>query len=440
MVALMTRIRFGAALAAALALAAQAVAQPVDVTPLAAPDLFSPAGRDTGLPADLWKGASADLARTVIPLLAAKPLSPAAGALARQVLATGAAAPEGAGQDRALAGARAAALIALGDLAAGAAILSRTVGIDRDPQLSQAAAEAALLSGDDDRACSVAEALSTGREAIYWLRLRSYCQARAGKAAAAQLTFDLAQAQAKDPVYARLMGARLNPPAKPPQAALRNGLDYALSRDLKLDLTGVKPAPAVAAAMSASPAGAPTWVVEPGPGDVRAALVAIGAGDLARAQQIRAGLAQDAAEAAPTDLAILDAALAAAAGQADGPTLGRLIERGGTGDPKARAKAQAAALLLAALGAPLSPQDRARFAAFPGGEARASAAQLLVLEDAASGGRMGETALVALWISAEAGAAGPALGDRVQIVRALKAAGLAEAAASFALEGVLALR
>ena len=103
-----------AALAAALALAAApALAQPaVEVTPLAAPDAFANGARDTGLPPDLWRGASVETARTVLPLLAARPLSPAAAALARRVLATGANGPEGAGQDRELAGARIAALIA----------------------------------------------------------------------------------------------------------------------------------------------------------------------------------------------------------------------------------------------------------------------------------------------------------------------------------------
>jgi hypothetical protein len=438
----MTRFRFAAALGGALALAAQALSQPVEVAPLAAPDLFSPAGRDTGLPPDLWKGASAELARRVIPLLGAKPLSPAAAALARRVLATGATAPAGAGQDRALAGARAAALIAQGDLAAGATILGRTTGAERDSQLSQAAAEAALLSRDDDRACAIADGLSEGREAIYWLRLRAFCQARAGRAAAAQLTFDLAQAQAKDSIYARLMGAKLSPPDKPVEASLRNGLDYALSRDLTLDLTGVKPAPAVAAALAAGDPARAVWAVEPGPGDVRAAFMALGAGDLAHAQQIRNGIVQDAATsgAGAVDLAVLDAALAAAAGKADGPTLDRLVERGGAGDAKARPRAQTAAVLLAALGAPLSESARADFAAFTAGEGRAPPARLLTLEDAAQARRMGETALIALWIAADSGPAGPAPGDRAQIVRALQAVGLEADARAFAVEGFLALR
>ena len=46
--------------------AAPALAQPaVEVTPLAAPDAFANGARDTGLPPDLWRGASVETARTV---------------------------------------------------------------------------------------------------------------------------------------------------------------------------------------------------------------------------------------------------------------------------------------------------------------------------------------------------------------------------------------
>ena len=95
------------------------------VTSFAAPDAFTTPGRDTGLPAGLWRGASAKTARTVLPLLAAKALSPAGAALARRVLATGAPGPQGVGSDPALAGARASALLVQGDARAASAICRR---------------------------------------------------------------------------------------------------------------------------------------------------------------------------------------------------------------------------------------------------------------------------------------------------------------------------
>ena len=86
-------LRF-ALLPAVLMLAAPAAAQ-VQVAQLAAPDAFSTPGRDTGLPAELWAGTPIETARIVLPLLSAKPLSPAAANLARRVLATGAKGPDG---------------------------------------------------------------------------------------------------------------------------------------------------------------------------------------------------------------------------------------------------------------------------------------------------------------------------------------------------------
>lgn len=432
------------AVAAAAAVTSSAAAQevvpaPVEVAPLAAPDAFSAGTRDTGLGQDLWRGASAETLNTVLPLLASKPLSPAAQALARRVLATGAPGPEALGPDAA--GMRAAALIGVGAARDAAQLLARASGLDQTPSLAQAAAESALLAGDDERACKVGDQLAVGRENIYWLRLRAFCQQRAGNSGAAQLTFDLAQSQARDAIYGRLMGAKLAGAGSPGAASLRNGLDYALSRSLGLDLSAAQPAPAVAAALASGDMGAATWKVEGGPGPVQAAMASIASGDLAGAQSLRAGLTQDSIPGATiTDLALLDAMLAAAAGRADGPTLDRLVERGAAGEPKAVARAQSAALVFAALGAPMGPTARGQFARFAAGEAKAPAARALALDLAGEQKLAGETAMLALWISADAGAVGPAPGDRARIVRALRAAGLDADARAYAVEGLLALR
>lgn len=373
---------------------------PVAVAALAAPDAFSAAGRDTGLDAQLWRGASPAVFKAVLPLLAAKPLSPAARALARRVLATGAPAPGDLGQDPAMAGRRVAALVALGGLNEANAILARTSGLDRDPALAQAAAEAALLSGDPARACAVGGSLAEGRAEPYWLRLRAYCQFQRGEAGAAQLTFDLAQQQARDPIYGRLMGARLAGAGDAGKASLRNGLDYALSRDLGLDLTQAVASPGVAAALHPDAGVEATWSMT-------------GASDTAQA---------------------------VASGQPLEPMLDALVVQGDAGAPKARARAQAGALLLAALGVPLADAARAPFATFTADDAKAPAGRALLMDQAAAGKRVGETALLALWMSIDAGLAGPAFADRARIVRALHEAGLETDARAFALEGLLALK
>jgi hypothetical protein len=389
----------------ASAAAAQAPLQGVEVTQLAAPDAFTTPGRDTGLSPALWTGASAQTARTVLPLLAARPLSPAAAALARRILATGAPGPQGAGRDPALAAARANALMFQGDPKAAAAVLVRAPGVDRSSDLARAAAESMLLSGDDQRACQLADGLSVGRDEVYWLKLRTYCQATAGQAAQAQLTFDLVQAQVKDPIFTRLMGAKLAGGGSPGAPSLRNGLDYALSRNLGLDLAAAKPSPAVAAALSAADPAPPTLDPAGAPQDVAPLAEA-----LARNEPVR------------------DAAIAA------------LVEAAGSAEPKARARGQAGLLLAVAVSGANSPEVRGQIAALGVPDGKAPVGRSLALESAAEQKLMGEAALLSLWTCAEAGAAGPAIGDRVRIVRALHAVGLDADARAIALEGLLALK
>lgn len=393
------------ALLIATGAAGAAAAQPVDVAILAAPDAFTTPGRDTGLPANLWRGASIATARAVLPLLAAKPLTPAGQQLARRVLATGAPGPAGAGSDPALLAVRASALTATGDPKAAEVLLARAPGLERSPELARAAAESALLAGQDAQACAAAEGLSAGREDIYWLRLRAYCQAIAGKTAQAQLTFELAQTQARDAVFGRLMGVKLAGAGDPGAASLRNGLDFALSRSLGLNLEAAKPAPAVAAAMAGGDPRPLSW-----------------------------------------DLSLLDPALAGLAGDmVAGQTLpaggvSALIAAAAEADAKSRTRFQGQALLIAALAGDLAPQDRASLAGFAIPEGTASAARNLALEDAARRQLMGETALLALWTLADAGAAGPSVADRARIVHALALAGLTTDARALTVEGLLAAK
>jgi len=395
-------------LAAAVLLAlapAAAVAQGVEVSALAAPDAFSVPGRSTGLPATLWQGASVDTLGRVLPLLAAKPVSPAAAALGRRVLATGAPGPRGVGADGGLTAARAEALSALGDPKAASEILLRAPGRDRSAELSRAAAESALLAGDDARACATEEALTVGREEVYWLRLRAYCQAIAGQTAQAQLTFDLAQTAARDAVFGRLMSAKLAGAGSPGAPSLRNGLDLALSRNLGLDLTAAKPAPAVAAALAGAEPAEPAWTIPEGDSDTLTAA------------RLIAG-----AQAVPTDL------------------LQRLLDAAAKADAKTRTRSEGAALLVAALAGDDSPDLRGRLAALATPEGKTPVGRNLALDAAARGKLMGEAAMLSLWTAAEAGAAGPGVADRARIIRALREVGLDADARAFAVEGLLALK
>jgi hypothetical protein len=397
-------IAFAAVLTLASA-APPALAQGVEVATLAAPDAFSTPGRATGLPPDLWRGASGDTIAAVLPKLSQRPLAPAAATLARRVLATGAPGPQGLGPDPAVLAARAEALAALGEVKAAGAVLDHAPGLDRSPELSRAAAETALLAGDDPRACALAEALSVGREDVYWLRLRTYCQAIGGHADRAQLTFDLAQAQAADPVFARLMGAKLAGGGDPGAPALRNGLDFALSRSLGLDLSAAKPSVEVAAALAPEPPVEPAWNIPSGDSDRFAAARALAAGS-----------------ALPADL------------------VARLLDAAVKADAVARPAAQAAALYVIAYAGASGPDFRGRLAALAVPEGRSPVGRNLALAQAAQDRLMGETAMLALWSCAEAGAAGLAPGERARIIQALSAAGLDADARNFAVEGLLALK
>ncbi len=220
-------------LLAACLLATAAHAQGVEVAPLTAPDVFSGGVRDTGLGADLWKGSSAELVRRVIPTLGSKPLSPAARGLAVRLLSTGANAPDGAGDDRAMAAARARVLLALGEPVLANLSVERIPNLAAEPALAEVAAETALITGADDRACRIEQSVTVGRGETYWLRLRAYCQAIGGQADAAQLTLTLAQEKSRDATFGRLMAALLVG-GEPGAASARTGLETALSRRLKL--------------------------------------------------------------------------------------------------------------------------------------------------------------------------------------------------------------
>ena len=383
-------------IAAVLALVAVPAMAQVEVSTLAPPDYFSLGDRDSGLPADLWRGTSPAIARDVIPLIGRKPLSPASAALARRVLGAGVAGPEGAGRDPDVAAARVQALLALGQSRVAWAAVERAPGVPANVNLAQAAAEAALIAGQDDNACKVSDQLSVGRGELYWLRLRAFCQARAGQMDAAQLTLTLASEKARDPVYSRLMNALLAGSGDPGVASLRNGLDYALSRRLALDLEAAKAtaSPAVAGALWPP---APAYETE------------------------EVTVARSLIASAATTPTLLDA----------------LLNEADAAMPKARPVLIGRILLLEAMGATPTVEARARLARADAGKSAASPALLLALDRAANLGLKGETALIALAIASDAGTAGPAALDRARIVAALRRVGLTDDAQAIAIEGLL---
>ncbi len=403
---------------AADAPAAPTVAAPVAVeaAPLAAPDLFSADGAVTGLPTDLWRGASADLARTVIPMLSQKPMSPAAAAFARRLMSTGAAAPEGAGEDADLAAARIGAVLALGDALGARAMIEHTPGVRQNPALAHVAAEASLILGREEEACAIGEGLTVGKDQPYFRRLRAYCLLIGGDKPGAQLAFDLASGQAKDDIYKRLMAAAIAGSGGG-DASLRNGLEYALSKRLMLDLL-----PALPKAWAPIPPAIAKDATAPLPlQSAAAAMLATPINDVSQASGL--------------DPAVRDAALALADGQVTARMADELVSSGLGGG----LEAQRATALYAAAGAPADGRVRAAFAGFDVGRSTANQARLLEMDATATGGAKGDAALLALWLAVDAGPGGPVVADRARIVRALSRAGFNADARAYALEGLLTL-
>jgi hypothetical protein len=416
---------------------------------LRAPDLFSGAPGPTGFHPTLWDGASADLARLAAPMAAQKPLSPAFAAFALRLFSTSAHAPDGAAADADLAAARIGVVLALGGAAQAQTMLGHTPGVAASPALSQVAAETDLVLGQDDQACQVGDALTQGKDQPYFRRLRAFCLIRAGSADAAQLTFDLASSQARDDVYKRLMSAAISK-TPPGPADMSNGLNFALSSFLKLDLTPALPAAwrPILVAMTKDEAADPglrqaaqTQLNAHGPGDppVIAApvLIPLEAGDLKSARAARAQIERnDAAGATVLELALIDAALTTAEGKPNAEVMDQLVERGVSGDPSEHLRAQQAAALYGALGAAVSSQARAEFASFDLGRSPASQARLYELQMVRA---VGDAALLSLWLGADAGPAGPPPVERAEIVRALMRSGFGENARAIALEGLIGL-
>ena len=377
--------------------AAPALAEAQEVRPITPPDpvqaealrgldLWSAAGGRTALSADLWDGASLSLTQLVLPVLGERPLPPSLASLARRVLATGARAPIGAGQDEALAVLRVRALIRLGDPRAAFDILSRTPGVQDSEPLSRARSEAALWIGETAAACDTADRLRAGRDEAWQLKLRAFCHLVAGQQSRAQLTVDLWRQRGEpDATFSRLFAAALaEAEGGDAPAVLDDALDFALSQRLGL---------------------APPEDLSDAPPPARAGLTGQ-------------------PPTPPSAPAPIDAAELAA-----------LIEAGGAARGAERARLQARGMLAAALGAEMTPGVRALYATFDVPPPRATAARLTGMDMAADAGHAGEVALFALSVAHQQ-PQGLGVADRAAIARALMRVGFEAEARALVAEGL----
>jgi len=219
----------------------QAAPRQIEVAELGAVDPFE-VGVSPVLPETVWSTGHAgalDGALSVLPDRASPGwTSPAAARLALNALRSSGEPPQGGRDDFRLAAKRADRALAASRAQLVYELLSRTPRVNESDALSRVFAETALAMGRTQEACRAADALLEGRDAAYWLRLRASCLALDGAIPAAELTAELARAQAESPNFDTLFDALvLDRPAPEdfrPRTALQLTLLEALAPGVRL--------------------------------------------------------------------------------------------------------------------------------------------------------------------------------------------------------------
>lgn len=236
-----------ACLAASVFACGQAFAQgrpgdgQIEVAELGAVDPFE-VGVNSVLPETVWISGHVGAlngALSVLPDRASAGWSnPAAARLALAALRTSGEPPRGGRDDFVLAAKRADRALSAGRAQLVYELMARTPRVNESDALSRVYAETALAMGRTQEACRAADALLEGRDAAYWLRLRASCLALDGAIPAAELTAELARAQAQTPAFDQVFDAlTLNQPAPEdyrPRTALQLTLLEALAPGVRL--------------------------------------------------------------------------------------------------------------------------------------------------------------------------------------------------------------
>jgi hypothetical protein len=227
-------LRAGTA-ALGLALAPAAASAQIETRTLSQLDPLEVGLSGGALGSDVWAGSNAQMISGLLGYLpdAYGPgyEDEATARFATAILLSGGRPPRRGRGDGALALARADRLMAAAGPEAVYELLSRTPGLNQNAPLATLFAEAAFSIGAGDEACRLSESLIDGRDTAYWLRVRAFCQVRAGQGAAAEINADIARGLEPDPHYDSLLFALLLDEAPPDDVVLDNGLDLAMMVD-----------------------------------------------------------------------------------------------------------------------------------------------------------------------------------------------------------------
>ncbi|WP_395073529.1 hypothetical protein [Hyphococcus sp.] len=226
-----------AGLCVPLAMAQIAPPASVETTQLAT-DAFAIGGLDAGetaLPNTLWEKSDPQTLDFLLSYAPSRPASPSLGQALRRTLLSPGAKPAGAGAS--LGGKKLLALARAGFINEAQTVASLATSGKNDLFVAEAEATLSLLDGDADGACRRGAGLTSGREVIFWVRLRAFCYARAGELDAFDLTMNLlrergAISSAEEALFLSA-ATRVPPKAIPP---ISTALQYAALKAIGADL------------------------------------------------------------------------------------------------------------------------------------------------------------------------------------------------------------
>ncbi len=220
------------------ALAQVALPETVESAPLAT-DAFSTGTLDRAdgaLPPTLWRGSDPQKLDFLLGEAPSRPAAPSLGETMKRTLLSSGAGPDGALPS--LGGKKLLALARAGFVDEARTVASISSAARDDAWTAQASAVVDLLSRESASACQRGAGLPSGRDEIFWVKLRVFCYARAGERDAADLTLNVLREQgAILPVDDQFLSAAATGIAPKSPLPIVTALHYSIVRSLNLPIT-----------------------------------------------------------------------------------------------------------------------------------------------------------------------------------------------------------
>lgn len=176
--------------------------------------------QDGGLPADLWTGSDRAMIAALLARMPAWYTSPAARDVARRLLLSEGRVPDGQPDDSVLLGQRIRLVLTMGDAESAVSLAQAAGGGAQNPAVAAPYSEALFALGETDRACDVVQGQLTLGGRGYWQEASVFCDIRADRIDAAELTLSLlAETGRKDATFTKLADALLSDSAVDIKAA-----------------------------------------------------------------------------------------------------------------------------------------------------------------------------------------------------------------------------